>query len=299
MKIKIMLPGNYLQHNVVCIQDEIFHHSFVLNDSMSLQATCQIFVSPLVRLGETISHSDSDNIHMHLIYPTHNASLLSRIFTAAQFLYIIVSYDHSDFVIEVNEFERSKLRESRNVNISICSVKIKIRLTENYLEYEIVCMENQIFYHSFILKDYISLQATCQIFVSPFVRLRQSISHSQWSLVHSHLIYPTHNASLLSMIFTSVRLLYMIMNYDDSNFVTELNEFDHSKIRESRNVNISICSMKIKFMLPGNYLQREIVCISNQIFYHSFILKDYISLQTASNICRSARAVSTANFSFP
>jgi hypothetical protein len=65
--------------------------------------------------------------------------------------------------------------------------------------------------------------------------------HSQRSVIHSHLIYPTHNASLLSMIFTSVRLLYLIMSYDHSTFVIELNEFDRSRIRESRNVNISIC----------------------------------------------------------
>jgi hypothetical protein len=90
------------------------------------------------------------------------------------------------------------------------------------------------------LKDYISLQATCQIIVDRLATLRQSISHSQWSLIHSHLIYPTHNTSLLSMIFTSVRLLYIIMSYDHSNFVTELNEFDRSKISESRNVNIAI-----------------------------------------------------------
>jgi hypothetical protein len=46
---------------------------------------------------------------------------------------------------------------------------------------------------------------------------------------------------VLSIIFTSLRLLYIIMSYDHSNFVTELNEFDRSKIRESRNLNISIC----------------------------------------------------------
>jgi hypothetical protein len=31
-----------------------------------------------------------------------------------------MSYDHLKFVIELNEFDRSKIRESRNVNISIC-----------------------------------------------------------------------------------------------------------------------------------------------------------------------------------
>jgi hypothetical protein len=46
---------------------------------------------------------------------------------------------------------------------------------------------------------------------------------------------------LLPLIFTSVFLLNIIMSYDHSNFVFELNESDRSKVRESRNVNISIC----------------------------------------------------------
>jgi hypothetical protein len=70
-----------------------------------------------------------------------------------------------------------------------------------------------------------------------------------------------YNASFLSMIFTAVRLPYIILSYDRSKFVTELNEFDRSKIRESRNMNISICWMTIKIMLPGNYLQYDILCI--------------------------------------
>jgi hypothetical protein len=98
MKIKLMLPGNYLQHNVVCIQDQIFYHSFILKDYIPLQAPCQIFVSPLVLLRQSISHCHSGNIHSHLIYSTHNASLLSIIFTSVRFLYIIMSYDHSNFV---------------------------------------------------------------------------------------------------------------------------------------------------------------------------------------------------------
>jgi hypothetical protein len=72
------------------------------------------------------------------------------------------------------------------------------------------------------------------------VRLEQPISHSHNNNLHIHFIYPTCNHSLLSLIFTSVRLLNVTMSYDQANFVIELNEFDHSKIRESRNANISI-----------------------------------------------------------
>jgi hypothetical protein len=141
------------------------------------------------------------------------------------------------------------------------AMKITIMLTGNDLQHNDVCSQGQIFYHSFILKDYISLQATRQIFVDRLATLRQSISHSHSDNIHSHLIYPAHNASLLSVILPDVHGRMIIMSYDHPNFVTELNEFDRSKIRESRNVNISICSMKITIMLTGNYLKCDIVCI--------------------------------------
>jgi hypothetical protein len=57
MKIKIMFPGNHLQHNVVCTQNQIFYHSFILKDYISLEAARQIFVSLLVPLRQSISHS--------------------------------------------------------------------------------------------------------------------------------------------------------------------------------------------------------------------------------------------------
>jgi hypothetical protein len=134
------------------------------------------------------------------------------------------------------------------------AMKIKIMLPGNYLQYDIVCIWNKIFHHSFILKDYISLQATSRIFVSPLMRLRQPISHSHSHNIQSHPMHPTHNAPLLSMIFKFLHSLITIMSYDHFNFVTQLNEFERSKIRESINVNISICLMKIIVMLPGNYL---------------------------------------------
>ena len=120
MKIKIMLTGNYLQHDVVRIQHQIFYCSSIWKDYISLQAQCQIFVDRLARLRPSISHSHSDNIHSHFIYPTHNASLLSLIFTSFRFLNIIISYDNSNSVTELNESDRSKIKENRNVNISIC-----------------------------------------------------------------------------------------------------------------------------------------------------------------------------------
>jgi hypothetical protein len=43
MEIKIMLPGNYLQHNVVYSEIETFSFSFISKDCISLQAPGQKF----------------------------------------------------------------------------------------------------------------------------------------------------------------------------------------------------------------------------------------------------------------
>jgi hypothetical protein len=178
-------------------------------------------------------------------------------------------------------------------------MKIKILLPGNYLQCNIVCIWNQISYHSFILRDYISLQATCQIFVDRPAPLRQPISHSQWSVIHSHLIYPTHNASLLSMIFTSLRLLYIIMSYDHSNFVTELNEFDRWK---SEKVETWI-SRSVGW--ESNYVPWELFTTHHCLYLKSNILSFFhieglhISVSTLSDFCQSAHAASTTDFSFP
>jgi hypothetical protein len=152
-----------------------------------------------------------------------------------------------------------KSRQICSAYFSRPAMKIKIMLPGNYWQHNVVCIQDQIFYHSFMLKEYISLQATCQIFVTRLARLRQSISHSHWFVIHIHVIHPTHNASLLSIIFPSVRLLDIIMSYDHSNFVTELNEFDRLKIRENRNINISIC-----LFIPGSTSQP----LSRRVAHH-------------------------------
>jgi hypothetical protein len=70
-----------------------------------------------------------------------------------------------------------------------------------------------------------------------------------------------YNTSSLSVIFWWFDGLDILMSYDHSKIMIELNEFDRSKSWENSNVNISISSMKIKSMLPGNYLQHLIVYI--------------------------------------
>jgi hypothetical protein len=82
---------------------------------------------------------------------------------------------------------------------------------------------------SFRLKDYISLRAPRQIFFDPPARLRQPICHSHRDNIPACLIYPTCNASSLSLIFTSFRPLNIIMSQSHSKFVITLDEFDRWK----------------------------------------------------------------------
>jgi hypothetical protein len=79
-------------------------------------------------------------------------------------------------------------------------MKIKIVLRGYYLQYVVVRIGNQIFYQSFISKDYPSLQAPCQIAAGPSAWLAQPIHHSLGSDVHINLVCLTYNTSLLSLI---------------------------------------------------------------------------------------------------
>jgi hypothetical protein len=54
--------------------------------------------------GQTRADSIEDRI---VIYPKQTPSLVLLIFRFVCSLYTIMSYDHSNFVIELNEFDRS------------------------------------------------------------------------------------------------------------------------------------------------------------------------------------------------
>jgi hypothetical protein len=146
-------------------------------------------------------------------------------------------------------------------------MKIKIMLPENhyYLQHLIgyIHVHKQIISITFISKDYISLQALCQILIDQSEFLRSSISRSLSYHIHSNLVYLKYNTSLLLVIFWRFEGLDILTSYDYSKIMIELNEFDCSKTWENSNANISISSMKIKIMLPGNYyyLQHLIVYI--------------------------------------
>jgi hypothetical protein len=104
-----------------------------------------------------------------------------------------------------------------------------------------------------------SLQAPCQLFLDRSPRLWQLISHSIDFDIQLHFMNMTSDPSLLLVILVAFRVLNIIMSYGRSKCVIELNQFNDSKFWETRKVNISISSMKIKIMLPGNYLQHTVV----------------------------------------
>jgi hypothetical protein len=117
---------------------------------------------------------------------------------------------------------------------------------------------------SFISRDYISLQAPCQIFVDPPAWLESSIPSSLASDVQIHFIYLMCHTALLLLIFITFRVLDKIMSYGQSKRVIQANTFDDSKFWEGRTVDISISSRKIKILpYPGAiYLCKHFVRFS-------------------------------------
>jgi hypothetical protein len=80
MRIKAILPGNYLQHAVVCIRNQGIYYSFTSKGPISLQALCQIPVDSPKSLAQLINHSIGHDVHINLIYLRYITSLLSVIF---------------------------------------------------------------------------------------------------------------------------------------------------------------------------------------------------------------------------
>jgi hypothetical protein len=80
MEIKIVLPENCSQHDIVCIENQSFSISFISNDCISLQASCQIFADRSAPFGQPISHSLGHAIHIYLISLTYHTSLLPHLF---------------------------------------------------------------------------------------------------------------------------------------------------------------------------------------------------------------------------
>jgi hypothetical protein len=202
-------------------------------------------------------------------------------------------------VTELNEFERPNFWDSRNLNISISSRKIAAILLGNCLQQHLVYIERQVFSISFISRDYISLQAPCQIFAEPSARLGSLISHSIDIDDPIHWTYLRCHAALLLLIFITFCVLNSIMSSGRSKSVIACDEFRHSKLWKSKSVDVSISLKKIAVMLVENCLQGRVVYIRKEIFASCFRSRITYLYKRLSNFRRSVRADSTADFSFP
>jgi hypothetical protein len=210
-----------------------------------LQALCRIFVERFARFGPPISHSIGSGIHSDFVYPRCHAALLSVIFAALGILDSIMSYGHFKYVIELDEFARSKFGESGNVNISISSMKIKIILLADYLEHHIVCIQKQIFLIYFISKDCISLQVLPQIVIDQLAWLGSPISRSISSDVHSHFICLTCHAASLPVMLISLQFILISLTCWQDHFALGLCQCGDHYPPEYRNSSGSEINMEI------------------------------------------------------
>jgi hypothetical protein len=94
-----------------------------------------------------------------------HTALLLLIFIAFCVLNSIVSYDQSKRVIKVGAFDRSNFWECKNVEVSISSKTIKVVLPGHYSQHHVIYIQNRNVSFCSISRDYIPLQALCQIFV--------------------------------------------------------------------------------------------------------------------------------------
>jgi hypothetical protein len=115
--------------------------------------------------------------------------------------------------------------------------------------------------------------------INGFAWLGSSISEFIDDSVHHESISLLCHTALLLLLSIAFRLLDSIVSYERSKRVIKINEFEHSKFREGQSVDISIYSMKITAILPGNYSQYHVVYIRKQMFSISFISKDSMSFQ--------------------
>jgi hypothetical protein len=144
--------------------------------------------------------------------------------------------------------------------------------------------EIEMFSFSSIFRDYISLQAPCQIFADRPARLGEPISCSLASDVQIYFIYLTSYTVLLLLIFITFCVLNGIASYGQSKRMIKIDGFERSMLWEGRDVDIAISSKKIKIILPGNYSQRHVVYIRDINVFIFSISRNYLSFQGHSQI---------------
>jgi hypothetical protein len=155
----------------------MFSFSSISRDYPSLQAPCQIFVNRSVRFESSISRSLASDVQIHFIYLTFQTTVFVLIFITVCVLNSIVNYGRSERVIKVGGFDLFHFLEGRNVDISIFSKKIKwysLGIIHNITLFRF----QKMFSLPCTSRDYISLQAPCQIVFNWSVRFESSISRS-------------------------------------------------------------------------------------------------------------------------
>jgi hypothetical protein len=157
-------------------------------------------------------------------------------------------------------------------------------LPENYSQHLVVYIRNRNVFGIFHIQDYISLQPPRQIFVNRPVWLESSIPRSLAFDIQIHFIYLMCHTALLLLIFITFCVLNNIVSYDQSKRVIKVDEFDHSRFWEGRNVDILIFSKKIKLCSQDIIRSTTLFIFQIEMFLFASISKDYISLQTPRQI---------------
>jgi hypothetical protein len=134
-------------------------------------------------------------------------------------------------VIPATRFRRVKptgTSHTRLPNFSCSLMKSKIKLCSLGIIRSpmLFTSETETISRSSISRDYISLQALCQIFVNRPARLESSISRSLASDCHIHFIYLICHTALMLLTFISFRVLHGIMIHDQFKRVIKVSAVD-------------------------------------------------------------------------
>jgi hypothetical protein len=96
----------------------------------SLQASCQIVIVRLARIGQAISHSVYSNIHIQFRCSRRHISLLSLIFISFRIFIVQLTYAHSIFAIGFNRITH----ESQKVDTQARNSQLAVRKAPEQME---------------------------------------------------------------------------------------------------------------------------------------------------------------------
>jgi hypothetical protein len=94
MEIEIRLSGNYLQHRIVCVQNELIS-LFHIQGLRILADARQIFVDRSPRLQQPISYFLDSDVYIHLMCLMFHTSSLLLVFILFRIIVIQLNHGHS------------------------------------------------------------------------------------------------------------------------------------------------------------------------------------------------------------